>query len=177
VSPGPDDAGDSADWITVARLGRPRGNRGELTAVSFSKPERYSDLKEVFLFPGGSRCEVEEAWFQGARLILKLRGVDSISAAETLTGCEVRIPRAARIPLEPGEYFESDLIGIEVIERATGAALGRVVALGDAGAAPVLELEGGMLIPFARAICVAIEPENRRILVDLPPGLKELNQA
>jgi len=33
------------------------------------------------------------------------------------------------------------------------------------------------LIPFARAICVAIEPEARRIVVDLPAGLKELNQA
>ena len=47
----------------------------------------------------------------------------------------------------------------------------------DAGCSGVLEVEGGLLIPFVRAICVAIEPEARRIVVDLPAGLKELYQA
>jgi len=166
-----------ADWVTVALLGRARGIRGEVTAISFSKPERYQSLREVFLFPEGSRREVESAWFHDNRLILKFRGVDTMSDAERLTGCEVRVPRSERIPLEPGEYFESDLIGCEVVERDGGASLGRVTALQDAGGSGVLEVEGGLLIPFARAICVAIEPEARRIVVDLPEGLKELYQA
>ena len=166
-----------ADWVTVALLGRARGIRGEVTAISFSKPERYQSLREVFLFPEGSRREVESAWFHDNRLILKFRGVDTMSDAERLTGCEVRVPRSERVPLEPGEYFESDLIGCEVVERDGGASLGRVTALQDAGGSGVLEVEGGLLIPFARAICVAIEPEARRIVVDLPEGLKELYQA
>ena len=166
-----------ADWVTVALLGRARGIRGEVTAISFSKPERYQSLREVFLFPEGSRREVESAWFHDNRLILKFRGVDSMSDAERLAGCEVRVPRSERVPLEPGEYFESDLIGCEVVERDGGASLGRVTALQDAGGSGVLEVEGGLLIPFARAICVAIEPEARRIVVDLPEGLKELYQA
>ena len=167
----------SADWVTVAVLGRARGIRGEVTAISFSKPERYESLREVFLFPEGSRREVESAWFHDNRLILKFRGVDTMSDAERLAGCEVRVPLGERIRLEPGEYFESDLIGCEVVERDGGASLGRVTALQDAGGSGVLEVEGGLLIPFARAICVAIEPEARRIVVDLPVGLKELNQA
>jgi len=166
-----------ADWVTVALLGRARGIRGEVTAISFSKPERYQSLREVFLFPEGSRREVESAWFHDNRLILKFRGVDTMSDAERLAGCEVRVPRSERVPLEPGEYFESDLIGCEVVERDGGASLGRVTALQDAGGSGVLEVEGGLLIPFARAICVAIEPEARRIVVDLPEGLKELYQA
>jgi 16S rRNA processing protein RimM len=100
-----------------------------------------------------------------------------MSDAEPLAGCEVRVPRAERIELDPGEYFESDLIGCEVIERDGGASLGRVMALRDGGSSGVLELEGGLLIPFARAICVSIEPEARRIVVELPAGLKELYQA
>jgi 16S rRNA processing protein RimM len=167
----------SADWVTVAVLGRARGIRGEVTAISFSKPERYESLREVFLFPEGSRREVESAWFHDNRLILKFRGVDTMSDAERLAGCEVRVPLGERIRLEPGEYFESDLIGCEVVERDGGASLGRVTALQDAGGSGVLEVEGGLLIPFARAICVAIEPEARRIVVDLPEGLKELYQT
>ncbi len=165
------------DWVTVAILLRTRGIRGELAAIPLSKPERYATLREVFLFPEGSRREVESAWFHENRLILKFRGVDTMSDAEPLAGCEVRVPRAERIELDPGEYFESDLIGCEVIERDGGASLGRVMALRDGGSSGVLELEGGLLIPFARAICVSIEPEARRIVVELPAGLKELYQA
>jgi len=165
------------EWVTLAVLGRARGIRGEVTAFALSKPERYASLREVFLFPEGSRREVESAWFHDNRLVLKFRGVDTMSDAELLTGCEVRVPRAERVPPAPGEYFESDLIGCEVVERDGGASLGRVTALQDAGSSGVLEVEGGLLIPFVRAICVAIEPEARRIIVQLPEGLKELNQT
>jgi 16S rRNA processing protein RimM len=165
------------EWVTVALLGRARGIRGELTAVAFSKPERYESLREVFLFPGGSRREVESAWFHDNRLILKFRGIDTMSDAEPLVGCEVCVPRGQRMRLEQGEYFESDLIGCEVIERESGAPLGRVTGFEEGGSTGLLQVEGGLLIPFARAICVAIEPEARRIVVDLPAGLKELNQA
>jgi len=165
------------DWVVLAVLGRARGNRGELTAVALSKPERYENLREVFLFPGGSPHEVESAWFHNSRLILKFRGVDSISDAEKLEGSEVRVPRSARQTLEPGEYYESDLIGCEVVERESGVSLGLVTGWQDTGGAGLLELAGGLLIPFARSICVAIEPETRRIVVDLPAGLKELNQT
>ncbi|MGA2594720.1 MAG: ribosome maturation factor RimM [Bryobacteraceae bacterium] len=165
------------DWIAIAVLGRARGNRGELTAVPLSKPERYENLGEVFLFPDGSPHEVESAWFHNSRLILKFRGVDTISDAERLEGCEVRVPRSARQPLEPGEYYESDLIGCEVVERDSGACLGLVTGWQETGGSGLLEVAGGLLIPFARSICVAIQPEARRIVVDLPAGLKELNQA
>jgi len=176
VSSGAADSGPETDWVTIALLGRARGIRGELTAISFSKPERYETLREVFLFPEGSRHEVESAWFHDNRLILKFRGVDTMSDAERLSGCEVRVPRGERMRLEPGEYYESDLIGCEVVER-DGASLGRVTRFEDAGSSGVLEVEGRLLIPFARAICVAIEPEARRIVVNLPAGLKELNQT
>lgn len=177
MSSGSNTAEPDPDWVTVAVLGRTRGNRGELTAISLTKPERFESLCEVFLFPEGLRQEVESAWFHDNRLILKFRGVDTISDAERLQGLEVRVPRSDRMALEPGEYYESDLIGCEVVERATGASLGRVTAWQETGGSGLLEVAGGLLIPFVRSICVAIEPEARRIVVDLPAGLKELNQA
>jgi len=177
VSSGRHQPAADGDWVAVALLGRTRGNGGELTAVAFSKPQRYESLHEVFLFPGGSRRELESAWFHENRLILKFRGVDTISEAEKLVGSEVRVPRSERLPPEPGEYYESDLIGCEVVERDSGRSLGYVVAFEDAGSSGLLELASGLLIPFARAICVAIEPEAQRIVVDLPAGLKELNQV
>jgi 16S rRNA processing protein RimM len=170
----------NAGWVTVALLGKPRGNRGEVTAVGFSKPERYENLRDVFLFgragSGGSAVTVESTWFHNGTLIFKFQGIDSISAAEELAGAEVRIPAAERIEPGEGEFFESELIGCEVVERRTGERLGRVTGWEDSGGAGLLVLEGGMLIPFARPICVAIDPAARRIEVELPAGLKELNR-
>jgi 16S rRNA processing protein RimM len=165
-----------SDWIAVAVLGRPRGNRGELTAFSLSsRPERFAQLKEVRL--AGDLYKVEEVWEHAGALVFKFQGVDSISDAEKLRGAEVHVPLAERVELEPGEYFHSDLIGCEVRERVSGRVVGRVTNFEEYGGPPLLEIDGGrMLIPFVKAICVDIRPGDRLILVDLPEGLEDLDR-
>ena len=79
--------------------------------------------------------------------------------------------------LEPGEVFLSDLIGCEVVERGTGESLGSVTGWNDGGASGLLEVGKDLLIPFARSICVAIDTAAKRIEVDLPEGLKDLNRS
>ena len=164
----------------MALLGKTRGNRGELTAIPLSsKLDRFESLKEVFLFGSGERREVEETWFHSGVLIFKFKGVDTISDAELLSGAEVRIPAAERIPLEQGEFFQDDLIGCDVIDRGTGQSLGKVTGWDDGGGAGLLVVGKGddaLLIPFARNICVEIDPAARRIAVELPEGLKDLNR-
>ena len=160
-------------------LGKPRGNRGEVTAVALSsKPERYESLSEVFLFDAGrdgQRYEVESTWFHNGILVFKFQGVDTIDDAELLRGAEVRVPASQRVALDPGEYFQSDLIGCDVIERSTGESIGRVTDF-DEDAGPGLLVVGELLIPFTHAICVEIDPASRRIAVELPEGLKDLNR-
>jgi 16S rRNA processing protein RimM len=168
---------EEGEWVAVALLGRTRGNRGELTAVDLSgRPGRLESLHEVWLFGDGSRYEVETVWFHSGRPIFKFRGIDTIEEAQNLVGAEVRVPFSQRAPLEPGEYYHSDLVGCEIVDRSTGERLGRVARFQEFGGAGLLETETGLMIPFARAICVEIDPEQRRIAVDLPEGLKELNQ-
>ena len=163
-------------WITVALLGKTRGNRGEITAVALSsKLERYEALREVYLFGSGTRYEVESTWFHDATLIFKFRGIDSISAAEELIGAEVRVPESERVALDPGEFFVSDLVGCEVIDRRSGRSLGRVSALDDGGGTGLLVV-GSLLIPFVRSICVEIDPSARHIAVELPEGIEDLNR-
>jgi 16S rRNA processing protein RimM len=167
----------------VALLGKYRGNRGEVTALALSgKLERYQGLGEVYLFgPGESGSprpyQVESTWFHNGTLIFKFRGVDTISDAEPLAGAEVRVPMSQRAPLEAGEFFQSDLVGCQVVDRRTGESLGRVSGWEDSGGPGLLVVEGGLLIPFARAICVEIDLEAKRIAVELPGGLKDLNRS
>ncbi len=167
----------SEDWVSVAVLGRPRGNRGELTAESLSsRPERFARLKDVRLVGDGSAYQVEVVWEHAGALVFKFRGVDSISDAEKLRGAEVQVPQAERVALEPGEYFHSDLIGCEVRDRVSGRVIGRVTNFEEYGGPPLIEIDGGMLIPFVKAICVDIRPQEKLIQVDLPDGLEELDR-
>jgi 16S rRNA processing protein RimM len=166
-----------SEWVAIALLGRTRGNRGEITAHSLSsKPERFENLREVWLFGSGEKYEVESTWFHDTTLIFKFRGVDTISDAERLSGSEVRVPLSERVALEPGEFFESDIVGCEVVDRRTGKPLGRVSAWQDGGGAGVLAV-GDLLIPFARSICVEIDLAARRIAVELPEGLEDLYRS
>lgn len=165
----------------MAVLGRVRGNRGELTAFPLSsKPQRYNELRRVFLFGEGAPFQVESVWHQKGLLVFKFLGIDSISDAEPLQGSEVRIPFDERLELPSGEFYQSDLVNCQVVERQSGNSLGLVTGWEDSGGAGLLQVsrngEGELLIPFARSICVEIDTTARRIVVDLPEGLKELNQ-
>jgi len=165
------------EWVTIALLGKTRGNRGELTAIPLSgKPERFQRLTEVYLFGSGECHEVETTWFHNGTLIFKFRGIDTISGAEPLTGCEVRVPMSERAPLDPGEYFQSDLIGCNVIDHQTGERIGGVTDWEDGGGSGILVVDHRLMIPFVRAICIEIDPAAKRIAVQLPPGLRDLNQ-
>lgn len=173
-------------WVTLALLTSSRGIRGEIQAVPFSdKAERFQSLKEVSLFGAESmdaeplRLEVESVWEHRGRAIFKFRGIDSISDAERLRGKEVRIPLEERPPLPQGEYYQSDLVGCEVVERASGVLVGQVKGWQDCGGPALLEIAGvdgkEILVPFAGSICVEIDTAARRIRVDLPEGLKDIN--
>jgi len=169
-------------WVTVAVLGRAWGNRGELAAVALtSKPERFQKLEEVFLFRDGrvvepGRFQVESVREHLRAWLFKFQGVDTISQAEVLERSEVRIPLAERLALEESEHYLSDLMGCEVRDRSTGERLGVVTGWDDAGGSGLLEVGGELLIPFARSICVEIDTRAKKILVDLPEGLKGLNR-
>ncbi len=171
--------------MTIAVLLGAWGNRGAIRAVSLSDHEqRFERLSEVHLFdarmPESDLRSVEVEWARkrGGDLVLKFRGVDTISAAEQLSGSEVRVPLSGRLPLPEGEYYQSDLVGCEVVERVSGRVVGRVQGWREFGGPALLEVEGPggeeVLIPFARSICVGIDLDAKRIEVDLPAGLTEL---
>jgi 16S rRNA processing protein RimM len=118
--------------------------------------------------------EVEQAWMHGDQLILKFAGIDSISDAEKLAGCDVAIPFEQRAALDEDEVYLSDLVGCEVSDT-TGRSLGMVTEFEETGGTPLLHVGSKLLIPFAKAICTTIDTANKRIVVNLPDGLLDLN--
>jgi len=162
-------------------LGRAWGIRGELIAIPFSDhPERYENLGRVYLFSEGrepGKFEVESVRNQSGSLLFKFRGVDTMTDAEAWRGAEVRVPSEERVTLDSGEFFLSDLVGCEVVERGTGQSLGRVTAWNEGGASGLLQVGEDLLIPFVRSICVVIDTAAKRIEVEAPEGLLDVNRS
>jgi len=100
-----------------------------------------------------------------------------IPDVEPLAGQELRVPEAALQPLEAGQYYEYQLVGCDV-ETVSGMRVGSVVKVeGDAGGTR-LAIEGDrgeILVPFAEDICVDVDVEARRIRINPPEGLLDLN--
>jgi 16S rRNA processing protein RimM len=171
--------------VTVARVLRPHGRRGEVACEILSDfPQRFSKLKFAELRREGSaaparRVAVRSCWLsqsRGGQAIFLFEGSNSIDDAKNLVGLDVQIPLAERAKLPAGSHYITDLAGCEV--RENGAALGRVTDVQMNGGTPILVVDsprGELLIPLAQDICVRVDTAARAIDVVLPEGLLDLN--
>lgn len=156
---------------------KPQGRQGEVAVeVLTDFPERFAERRRVYaLDPTGARRQLslENFWPHKGRLVLKFEGVDSISEAETLTGCEVQIPLAERASLEAGTEYVSDLVGCVVADGGREVGTVADVQFG-AGEAPLLVV-GKHLIPLAQEYLRKMDTAGKRIEMELPEGMLELD--
>lgn len=168
------------EFISLARITRTRGIRGEVAAEILTDfPERFSDLAEVRV--ASSTCEsieeIEDFWFQKSHLILKFKGRDCPHDVEELVGMEVQIPEKDRVDLPEDTYFDSDLIDCSVIEDEKY--LGKVTgvdksSLENPNLVVQIDEEREFMIPVVKRFIREVDIASKRIQVDLPPGLIEL---
>jgi 16S rRNA processing protein RimM len=192
-------------WVIVARILRPRGNKGEVAAELLTDfPERLTQLREVFLAHGDSeprRHAIKNCWLSQnhrGQAVFHFEGINSIGDAEKLRGLDVLLPFEQRVALPARQYFVSDLIGCSVFENAASPGglssspglapsapsfIGTVRDVQFTGegvsGTPLLAVdtsEGELLIPLAEEICTHIDTTARRIDVVLPEGLRDLNR-
>lgn len=173
---------DAQSFIAIARIARTRGNRGEVLADLYTDfPDRFVELKEVWLeFANGRRSsvDVEETWEHKGRIVLKFKGFDDISSAETLVGCWVQIPADQAKRLPEGTYFDHDLVGCSV-EDVDGNSIGivdDVLKVAESSLLVVKNLDREYLIPAVESICVRISIKEKKILIDPPEGLMDLDK-
>ena len=195
---------EAQGWVQVARIIRPRGNKGEVLAQLLTDfPARLSSRLQIFLRHGKDEPRaigLQNFWVDRNHPehgIFHFEGCTSIDAAEKLRGYEVLIPLADRVKLPAGKFFVSDLIGCSVFENpaaetklfspaCTTEEAPRLVGTvrdvffpgeGTEGT-PLLQVEtasGELLVPLAEDICRRIDVAARRIDVTLPEGLSDLN--
>lgn len=170
-------------YLQIAAIVRPRGNKGEVVAENRADSLlRFAAGKNIRVrLPDRTErnLTVENAWEHKGRLILKFAGVDSIADAELLRRAEIRVPRDALGEAPKSEYFYDDLIGCRMIEDGSGRELGEIRDVYEPGGAllfSVIDSSGKeLLVPFANEICLEIDIAAKRIRVQLPAGMEELN--
>ena len=112
----------------VARILRPRGNKGEVAAELLTDfPERLTQLTEIFLRASGDAAAAEPrltplkaCWLSQnhkGQAVFHFEGCHSISEAEKFRGLEVLLPIEKRMTLSAGQYFLDDLMGCQVFEN------------------------------------------------------------
>ncbi len=163
------------DLVLVGRVVKPQGRHGEVAVQCLSdRAERFPTLRRAFV-QGASgeprEVRVTRAWPHKGRFVLKLEGIDSIDAAETLRDQELRIPETELEPLPEGSFYHYQLAGLTVVDEA-GQPLGVVEDVVETGAeARVLVVrgqQGETLLPFAAGTVRSVDLAARRLVVARP---------
>lgn len=170
------------EFITLARVVKTQGRRGEVAVESRTViAGRFIEGMRLFaLDPAGRRRElaIEDSWPHKGLLVLKFRGVDSISDAETLLRSELQVPLAERAKLAPGWTYISELTGCTVFDGQREIGKVEDVQFG-AGEAPLLIVRGAAKtpyeIPYAQAYLAELDLGGKQIRMRLPEGMLEIN--
>jgi 16S rRNA processing protein RimM len=176
-------------FVSVGRLGAPKGVRGDLKVHSHSgESAHFRKLKEVELECGEGpsptaapqqrarslRVKVQRVEGEGSSLTMAFEGYASPEAARALTGMEIIVPRSGAAPLGPNEWYIDDLVGLAFV--AAGEKLASIRSVLDGGAEPWLEalLPGGgtAIVPFRKEFVGEVDLEAGTIAL-LAPELLE----
>jgi 16S rRNA processing protein RimM len=175
------DAPAVPEFITLARVVKTQGRRGEVAAEVHSDiPDRLHAGLRVFALAESDRrreLRIENTWPHKDWLVLKFAGVDSISEAEPLVGSELQVPVSERAKLEAGAAYVSDLVGCALVDREREVGVVSDVRFG-AGEAPLLVVasdKSELEIPYAQEFLVRVDLGRKRIEMNLPAGLLEVN--
>lgn len=174
----------SLSWSAMAlvgRIARAHGRRGRvIVTVETDFPEaRFQPGAELFVERNGrvESLRLTAVRFQRARPVVGIDGVETMNDAEALAGYELRVPIERLAPLPGGTFYRHDLVGCKV-ETHGGETIGTVTGVEgilERSRLVVAGARGEMLIPLVTEICTTIDTAGRRIVIDPPDGLLDLN--
>jgi len=169
------------EMAVVGRIARAHGIRGQVIVnpeTDFAA-ERFQPGAELFVERAGvaETLRVTTARFHGERPVIGIEGVATMNDATLLAGKELRVPVDRLAALPAGTFYRHDLIGCRV-ETTAGEAVGIVDEVeGTVGRSRLIVkgANGEIQVPLVSEICRTIDPGAKRIVIDPPAGLLELN--
>lgn len=167
-------------YLLIGEILRPHGVAGELKMRVFTHhPEHLSKLKRVFLSDSTDANNAIEYQLKSVRMnqdyaLLRLIGINDRNEADLLRQLYVSVAIEDAVPLEEGEHYLFELIGMDIFTEA-GVALGVLVEVLETGANDVYIVDGSefgeVLIPVTEQTILSTDTASNRIIVRLPEGL------
>ena len=170
--------------VTVGRIGRPHGIRGDVVVgVRTDEPElRFAKGSRLDTDPvaRGPLVVATSRWHSG-ELLVRFEGIADRDAAAELRGTWLTVDSSTLGPLDdPDEFRDGDLVGLTV-RTADGTVVGTVDDVLHSGQ-DVLVVRpaarpGEILIPFVKDIVPEVDVAAGLVVIDPPPGLLDLGEA
>ncbi len=159
--------------VVIGKISAPHGVRGEVRIVPLTDfPERFENLKTVFL-EDDSKMELESVKFSNKFIIAKFKNINSRNDIEIFNGKLLMLNRSDIPSLPEGEYYNFDIIGLEVIDDK-GSKLGKITEVLKTGSNDVYVVEGKkqLLVPALKKVVKEINLVDGFMKVEL---LEELD--
>lgn len=159
-------------YITVGKLGRARGVRGEIYVTPATDfPDRFVGLASIFVLDQGRWRSLDIEWSHliAGRPVLKFREFNTPEEVARLTNRELAVTREEVVDLPEGMHYVFDVVDCEAVESVTGRRIGRVVDVQQYPANDVYvvrtEDEGDIMVPAVREYVLEVDTENKRIVI------------
>lgn len=163
--------------LQVGVITQTHGVRGEVKVFpTTDDAARFKKLKHVMLDTGKETLplEIESVKFFKQFVILKFKGFDNINDIERYKRCPLLVERENAVPLEEGEYFIADMIGMKVITDE-GENFGILKDVMETGVNDVYVIEhpseGEVLVPAIKECIFDVDIENRQMKIHVMNGL------
>ena len=164
-------------YLELGQIVNVKGLKGEIKVNPFTENiNRFETLNKILIKLKNEikEYEIEKVSYHKNQVILKLKGIDTIEAAETLRNYYILINRKDLEPLEEGKYYIADLIGLDVYTEE-GKALGKVDDIYNTGSNDIYvvkdELGKQKLLPGIPEVIKNVDLDNGKIIVNLIEGL------
>jgi len=163
------------EYITIGHITAPRGTKGKLKVeVATDFPQHFAPSSKVYINHQPMTIDSTE-WHKG-KAIIKLDTVDSVEDGQELVGQVIEIHRSQLQPLSQGQYYHSQIIGLEV-ETTQGEPLGNITEILTTESGDVNDIyvvngnRGEILIPAIEDVVKSIDPDKGRIVIEPIKGL------
>lgn len=160
--------------MAIGKILEPWGDKGEVKVEILTDfPERFAFLEKVYIGQTARPLKVKKSRLLEGYALLQLEGCESRAEASALKGQVIQIPLEELMPLQEGEYYEFEIIGLEVWTDE-GLYLGKVQEIIHTGANDVYVVKGPrgeVLIPALEDVVLKVDLEEGKMLVKLPEGL------
>lgn len=164
-------------YLEVGQIVNTFGIKGQVKVVPFTNDvERFEELKKVYIVNRKNRkeVEIENVKYHKNMVLLKFKGLERIEDVEIFKNCYLEIDRKDGKPLEEGEYYIVDLIGLDVYTDK-GEHLGKVDDIYNTGSNDIYvvknELGKQILLPYIDDVVKEINLEDKKIIVHIIDGL------